>query len=75
MPFLRTPSTHGQVSQYLGDELLPRRTHQKRQRPADSDQPLSQAQRPHQGTAGRQEPAQDRCAHRLWQERAAAPGN
>lgn len=66
---------HGQVSQHLRHQLLPGRTHQRRQGPAGADQPLSQAQRPHERAAGGQEPPEDRRAHRLRQERVATAGN
>lgn len=76
LPCQKNPAKHyGQVSQHLRHQLLPGRTHQRRQGQAGADQPLPQAQRPNERAAGGQEPPEDRRSHRLRQKRVAAAGN
>ena len=57
------------------NQLLRRRVNKKRLRPINPHQPLPQTQRPDEGIAGGQEPAEDRRSHRVWQKRVAAAGN
>jgi hypothetical protein len=65
----------GKLFAHKRGQLCSLKLHQEREGPADLDLSVPEAKRPHQRAARRQEPAENRCAHRLGQERAAATGN